>query len=48
MIAIDRRQVVLVSVLTMCGLALTAVLVADGWLGRLDGALLVGVELGVR
>lgn len=40
-IAIDRRQVGVVTVLTMCGLALTAVLVADGWLSRLDGALLV-------
>jgi cation:H+ antiporter len=40
-IAIDRRQVVLVSALTMAGLGLTAFLVADGWLGRVDGALLV-------
>jgi cation:H+ antiporter len=40
-IAIDRRQVVVVSALTMAGLALTAMLVADGWLSRLDGALLV-------
>ncbi|HEY7706405.1 MAG TPA: hypothetical protein VH968_04480 [Gaiellaceae bacterium] len=40
-IAIDRRQVVVVSVLTMGGLGLTAVLVADGWLGRWDGAVLV-------
>jgi cation:H+ antiporter len=40
-IAIDRRQVVVVSSLTMAGLGLTALLVADGWLGRWDGALLV-------
>jgi cation:H+ antiporter len=40
-IAIDRRQVVVVSVLTMGGLALTALLVADGWLARWEGALLV-------
>src|SRR5919106_664680 len=33
-IAIDRRQVGLVSVLTAAGLALTTVLIADGWLGR--------------
>jgi cation:H+ antiporter len=40
-IAIDRRQVVVVSVLTMTGLALTTALVADGWLGRWDGGLLL-------
>ncbi len=40
-IAIDRRQVGLVSILTAAGLALATVLVADGWLGRLDGAGLV-------
>jgi cation:H+ antiporter len=40
-IAISRRQVGLVTLLTMGGLALTAVLVADGWLSRLDGIVLV-------
>ena len=40
-IAISRRQVGLVSLLTMAGLALTTWFVSDGWLGRLDGALLV-------
>jgi cation:H+ antiporter len=40
-IAVSRRQVGLVSLLTMAGLALTTWFVSDGWLGRLDGALLV-------
>lgn len=40
-IAISRRQVGLVTLLTMSALGLTALLVADGWLSRLDGALLV-------
>ena len=40
-IAISRRQVGLVSLLTMSGLALTTWFVSDGWLGRMDGALLV-------
>ncbi len=40
-IAIDRRQVSLVTVLTVVGLAITSVFVADGRLGRLDGALLI-------
>ncbi|HEX2112247.1 MAG TPA: hypothetical protein VHF67_11920 [Gaiellaceae bacterium] len=40
-IAIDRREVGLVSILTAAGLALTTFLVADGWLGRWDGAVLV-------
>ena len=40
-IAVSRRQVGLVTVLTMGGLALTAVFVADGWLSRLDGLVLV-------
>jgi cation:H+ antiporter len=40
-IAIDRRQVVVVTVLTMTGLALTTMLVADGWLARWEGGLLV-------
>ena len=41
-IAIGRRQVGLVSVLTAAGLALTTLLIADGWLGHTDGALLIG------
>jgi cation:H+ antiporter len=40
-IAISRRQVGLVSVLTIGGLLLTTLFVLDGSLGRLDGALLV-------
>jgi cation:H+ antiporter len=41
MIPIDRRQVGVVTVLTVCGLALTTLLVADGWLGRWDGLALI-------
>lgn len=41
-IVIGRRQVIPVSVLTAGALALTAGLVADGWLSRLDGVLLIG------
>lgn len=41
MIPIDRRQVGVVTVLTACGLGLTTLLVADGWLGRWDGLALV-------
>ncbi len=40
-LAIDRRQVGLVSVLTMAGLGLTTWFVGDGWLGRWEGAVLV-------
>ena len=40
-IAIDRRQVGLVSLLTIAGLGLTALAVADGNLGRMDGIMLV-------
>ena len=40
-IAIDRLQIGLVTVLTVTGLGLTTLFVADGWLGRLDGAILV-------
>ncbi len=40
-VAINRLQVGLVSVLTMAGLGMTALLVADGWLGRWDGLALV-------
>lgn len=41
MIPIDRRQVGVVTVLTVCGLGLTTFLVADGWLGRWDGLALI-------
>jgi len=41
-IAISLRQVGLVTALTMGGLAVTALVVADGCLGRLDGLVLVG------
>jgi cation:H+ antiporter len=40
-IAIQRRQVLLVSALTILGLALTVVFVADGWLARWEGGVLV-------
>jgi cation:H+ antiporter len=40
-IAIGRRQVGVVSALTMAGLAVTAVFVSDGWLGRWEGVVLV-------
>lgn len=40
-LAIDRRQVGVVTVLTMGGLAATAVFVADGWLARWEGGFLV-------
>lgn len=40
-LAISRRQVGLVTVLTMGGLALTALATSDGELGRLDGLALV-------
>lgn len=42
MIAIDRRQVGLVTIATMAGLGLTAWFVSDGWLGRAEGAVLIG------
>lgn len=41
MMPIDRRQVGVVTVLTVCGLGLTTFLVADGWLGRWDGLALI-------
>jgi cation:H+ antiporter len=41
-IAVSRRQVGIVTVLTAAGLGLTAIVTADGYLGRLDGLLLVG------
>src|ERR671915_266006 len=40
-IPIQRRQVALVTVLTTAGLGLTTFFVADGWLGRWDGVVLV-------
>ena len=40
-IAISRRQVGLVTLLTVGGLWLTTLFVADGWLGRLEGLALV-------
>jgi cation:H+ antiporter len=40
-LAIDRRQIGVVTVLTMGGLGLTSFFVADGWLGRWDGLALV-------
>jgi cation:H+ antiporter len=40
-IAIDRRQVSLVTALTVAGLGVTTLFVSDGHLGRLDGALLI-------
>ena len=40
-IAISRRQVGLITVLTMGGLGLTTLFVADGHLGRLEGSVLV-------
>jgi cation:H+ antiporter len=41
MIPIQRRQVGSVTVLTAAGLGLTTLFVADGWLARWEGALLV-------
>ncbi len=40
-VLVDRRQVGLVSVLTMAGLGLTTLFVGDGWLARWEGAVLV-------
>jgi cation:H+ antiporter len=40
-LVIDRRQIGLVTVLTMGGLALTTIFVSDGWLGRPEGVALV-------
>jgi cation:H+ antiporter len=40
-IAIDRRQVGLVSLLTMAGLGLATWFVSDGWLDRVEGAALI-------
>jgi cation:H+ antiporter len=40
---IGRRQVGVVSVLTMAGLAVTIGFVADGWLARWEGLVLVGL-----
>ena len=41
-ILVSRRQVGVVTALTVAGLGLTALLVSDGYLSRLDGLLLVG------
>ena len=38
---IDRLQIGVLTLLTMGGLTLTAAFVADGWLGRLEGVVLV-------
>jgi cation:H+ antiporter len=38
---IDRLQVGLLTILTMCGLGLTVLFVANGWLGRWEGLALV-------
>lgn len=40
-IAIERRQVGLVTILTAAGLGLTTFFVADGWLGHWEGAALI-------
>jgi cation:H+ antiporter len=40
-IVINRREVGLVSLLTVAGLGLTTWFVSDGWLGRIEGAALV-------
>lgn len=40
-VAIRRRQIGLVSAFTMAGLGLTVLFVADGWLGRPEGLVLV-------
>ncbi len=40
-IAIDRRQIGLVSLLTMAGLGVTTWFVGDGWLARWEGAALI-------
>lgn len=42
LIFVSRREVAVVSVLTCAGLALTALAVSDGHLGRVDGVALVG------
>jgi cation:H+ antiporter len=42
-LVIGRRQVGFVSVLTMAGLAVTIGFVADGWLGRWEGVVLVAL-----
>jgi cation:H+ antiporter len=41
-LVISRRQVIPVSVLTMLALGLSVFVVADGWLSRGEGALLIG------
>jgi cation:H+ antiporter len=41
-IAVQRRQAVVVSLLTCAGLGLTIWFVSDGWLGRAEGGVLIG------
>jgi cation:H+ antiporter len=41
-VPIDRREVVLVTAMTLVGLGLTTAFVANGWLGRGEGLVLVG------
>jgi cation:H+ antiporter len=41
LILVSRRQVGVVTALTVAGLALTALVTSDGYLGRLDGLLLI-------
>jgi cation:H+ antiporter len=41
-LVIERLQVTMVSVMTVLGLALTALFVSNGWLGRAEGVALVG------
>jgi cation:H+ antiporter len=40
-ILIGRREVLVIGVLTMAGLGLTTLFVADGWLSRWEGAILI-------
>jgi cation:H+ antiporter len=42
-IPIDRRQVITVTALTLAGLVLTAIFVANGFLGRLEGVTLIAL-----
>jgi cation:H+ antiporter len=41
-VPIERRQAVAVSAMTMLGLAATIAFVANGWLGRIEGLVLIG------
>lgn len=42
-IPVGRREVLVVGALTILGLGLTAAFVADGWLSRVEGAVLIAV-----